>query len=94
MAEKRDEQNRNFSSAEGLSLTLDYLEDPSDIECPACGPDRIEVVGYVDAVSLEAGDPRSVSPDDEYAVILYCHGCERGAALHLSYRARPDREAA
>jgi len=94
MATDNDRNKRSYSPADGLSLTLGYLEDPSSVECPSCGPDRIEIVGYVDAVSLEAGQPRQISPDDEYAVLLYCHGCERGAALHLSYRARPDREAA
>lgn len=85
---------REYSAAEGLSLTLAYLEDPSDVACPACGPDQIEVVGFVDANTLESGTPQQISPDSDYAVILYCHGCERGAALHLDYRARPDREAA
>ena len=83
-----------YSPAEGLSLTLGYLEDPSNIECPTCGFDRIEVVGYVDAGSLDAGDPHLISPDRDYSVILFCHGCERAAALHLSYQERKDREAA
>ena len=94
MSSEKGDRNKSYTPAEGLSLTLAYLEDPSSIECPSCGPDHIEVVGYVDANSLEAGEPRSISPDDEYAVLLYCHGCERGAALHLTYRSRPDREAA
>ena len=85
---------KEYTPAEGLSLTLDYLEDPSDVECPTCGPDRIEVVGFVDADSLHSGQPQQISPDRDYAVILYCHGCNRGAALHLDYRSRPDREAA
>jgi hypothetical protein len=85
---------KEYSPAEGLSLTLGYLEDPSAIECPSCGPDSIEVVGFVNADSLHAGEPEVVSPDTEYAVILYCHGCSRGAALHLDYGAQPDREAA
>jgi len=93
---KNNDRNdgKDYSSAEGLSLTLGYLEDPSDIECPSCGPDSIEVLGFVDADSLFAGQPETISPDVEYAVILFCHGCRRGAALHLDYGARPDREAA
>jgi hypothetical protein len=85
---------KEYSPAEGLSLTLGYLEDPSDVECPSCGHDKIEVVGFVDADSLHAGEPEVVSPDSEYAVILYCHGCARGAALHLDYGATSDLEAA
>ena len=85
---------KEYSPAEGLSLTLGYLEDPSDVECPTCGPDRIEVIGFVNADSLHAGEPVVIAPDDDYAVILYCHGCSRGAALHLDYGAQPDREAA
>ena len=85
---------KEYSSAEGLSLTLDYLEDPSNVECPSCGFGSIEIVGFVNADSLHAGEPEVVSPDSDYAVILFCHGCRRGAALHLDYRARPDREAA
>ncbi len=94
MREKNGKEQSAYTTAEGLSLTLGYLEDPSNVECPSCGYDSIEVVGYVDADSLDGGDPRTVSPDEEYAVILFCHSCKRAAALHLSYRARSDREAA
>ena len=93
MSERKTKGKGEFSPAEGLSLTLGYLEDPSNVECPTCGYDSIEIVGYVDADSLDAGEPQATSPDSDYSVILFCHGCERAAALHLSYR-KPDREAA
>ncbi len=93
MSERNDKKD-GFTPADGLSLTLAYLEDPSDVECPSCGPDHIEVVGFVDADSLDAGEPRAIAPESDYAVILFCHGCERAAALHLSFQARPGLEAA
>jgi hypothetical protein len=92
--EEQQKGGKDYSSAEGLTLTLGYLEDPSNIECPSCGFDTIEVVGFVNADSLHSGAPEVTSPDREYAVILFCHGCRRGAALHLDYGAQPDREAA
>jgi hypothetical protein len=94
MKEQTGKGRAEYSPSEGLSLTLGYLEDPSNVECPTCGFDSIEIVGYVDANSLDAGDPHLISPDRDYSVILFCHGCERAAALHLTYQQRQDREAA
>lgn len=70
-----------FDTAEGLSLAVSYLEDPSSVECPRCGPDHIQVVAYLDAQALHEGEKVPASPDGDYAVILYCQGCRQGAAL-------------
>jgi hypothetical protein len=86
---------RQFSALEGLALTLSYLEDPASVSCPCCGPGLIEVIGFVDPPSLDAGEPRPVAPENDYTVILFCHGCTRAAAIYLSYRERHEsREAA
>jgi hypothetical protein len=73
-----------FDTEEGLSLALAYLEDPSDVPCPKCGPGVIEVVCYLDAESMEEGRVVPTSPEDDYTVVLYCHECARAAALDLS----------
>lgn len=83
------DQNRHgsdseYSSAEGLSLALNYLSDPGDVPCPTCGPGTIEVVAYLDADGIEEGVVRASSPEGDYTVVLYCHDCKRAAALDLS----------
>jgi hypothetical protein len=84
-----------YTALEGLSLTLGYLDDPSDVECPSCGPGHIEILGYVDPAALSEGVLRMIEPEDDYSVLLRCHKCERAAALHLTYREhRENREAA
>jgi hypothetical protein len=82
-----------FDTEEGLSLALSYLEDPSDVPCPRCGGGVIEVVCYLDAGSMEKGRVVPTSPEDDYTVVLYCHGCGRAAALDLS-REEQNRDAA
>ncbi len=79
-----------FDTAEGLSLAVSYLHDPSAVECPRCGPDRIQVVAYLDAQALHEGQQVAATPDGDYAVILYCRGCRQGAAL--SFEAPPQDE--
>ena len=76
--------SREFDTDEGLSLALSYLEDPSSVPCPRCGPDTIEVVCYLDARSMEEGNVIPADPDQDYTVVLYCHECGRAAALDLS----------
>lgn len=84
-----------FDMEEGLALALSYLEDPSDVPCPRCGPDRIEVVCYLDARCIEKGTVIPATPEHDYTVVLFCHGCSRAAALDLSRdEKRSDREAA
>jgi hypothetical protein len=73
-----------FSSAEGLALALSYLNDPSDVPCPICGPGTMEVVAYLDAGGMQHGMVRPSDPEGDYTVVLYCHDCKRAAALDLS----------
>jgi hypothetical protein len=82
-----------FDMEEGLALALSYLEDPSDVPCPRCGAEQIEVVCYLDARSIEQGMVIPTAPEHDYTVVLYCHGCSRAAALDLS-RDEEEREAA
>jgi hypothetical protein len=81
------ERHKGYSQGDNILLTRSYLDDPSNVKCPSCGAGTIEVVDYVDPATVNK-NPRQVSPDNEYTVLLYCHRCERGAALHLSYRNR------
>ena len=84
-----------FDMQEGLELALSYLENPSDVPCPRCGQGHIEVVCYLDARSMEEGTVIPISPERDYTVVLYCHGCGRAAALDLSRQDRQEgREAA
>jgi len=73
-----------FDMEEGLALALSYLENPADVPCPRCGPDLMEVVCYLDARSMEKGTVVPIAPEQDYTVVLYCHGCGRAAALDLS----------
>lgn len=81
-----------FDAEEGLSLALSYLEDPSDVSCPRCGRNHVEVVCFLDARAMEKGAVVAIAPDGDYTVVLYCHGCGRAAALDFSRDER--REAA
>ncbi len=73
-----------FDMEEGLALALSYLENPANVPCPRCGPDLIEVVCYLDARCMERGSVVTTMPDQDYTVVLYCHGCGRAAARDLS----------
>jgi hypothetical protein len=73
-----------FSSAEGLALALNYLNDPSSVPCPTCGPGTMEVVAYLDVVGMREGVVRASEPEGAYTVVLYCHECSRAGALDLS----------
>ena len=83
-------QTPEFDMEEGLALALSYLENPSDVPCPRCGPDQIEVVCYLDARSMERGAVIPTSPEQDYTVVLYCHSCGRAAALDLSRDEQQD----
>ena len=79
-----DKNMPEFNNAEGLELALSYLDDPSDVPCPQCGPDTMEVVAYLDAGGIESGVVRAADPEGDYTVVLFCHECSRAAALDLS----------
>jgi hypothetical protein len=89
---KSPTDSSEYDTEEGLALALAYLEDPSAVPCPRCGPGHMEVVCYLDARSMEKGRLIPTSPEDNYTVVLYCHGCSRAAALDLTRDER--REAA
>ena len=73
-----------FGPQDGLALATSYLDDPSDVVCPQCGPDKIEVLAYLDSEAFGRKELRPAPPEDRYTVILWCHGCRRMAALDLS----------
>jgi hypothetical protein len=79
-----DKNMPEYSNAEGLALALHYLNDPSDVPCPTCGPETMEVVAYLDVNGIQEGVVRPSDPDGDYTVVLYCHECRRAAALDLS----------
>ncbi len=79
-----------FDTAEGISLAVSYLDNPSDVVCPRCGPNHIEIVAYLDAEALKRGRRVATSPEGSYAVVLFCRSCEQGAAL--SFRPAPPEE--
>ena len=85
---------REYDMDEGLALALSYLEDPSAVPCPRCGPGTMEVVCFLDARSMEEGDVVPAAPDEDYTVVLYCHTCGRAAALDLSRDDEEQRDAA
>lgn len=95
MADYKDSKGpEEFNMQEGLALAMAYLEDPSSVPCPHCGPDMIEVVCYLDVGSMETGAAVPTAPEGDYTVVLYCHGCGRAAALDLSRDSGEGREAA
>jgi predicted RNA-binding Zn-ribbon protein involved in translation (DUF1610 family) len=81
------QETPEFDMQDGLALALAYLEDPSNVPCPRCGPNMIEVVCFLDAQAVEQGTAVPAAPEGDYTVVLFCHNCGRAAALDLS---RPD----
>jgi len=81
-----------FDTTEGLALALSYLDDPSDVPCPTCGPGTIEVVAYLDAHDMNGGVVRPSEPTGAYTVVLYCHACGRAAALDLTPESARDED--
>lgn len=91
---KRPAIGMEYSNVEGLAMALSYLDDPSNVPCPSCGAGTIEVIGYLDGNWVDNGRIVTTAPDDEYTVVLYCHGCNRAAALDLSRHQGGNRAAA
>lgn len=95
MTEYQDQNGPpEFDMQDGLALALAYLEDPSSIPCPRCGPDMMEVVCFLDARGVDGGVAVPTAPDGDYTVVLFCHNCGRAAALDLSRPEGMGREAA
>jgi len=84
MEKGKREKLPEYSTSEGMELALAYLSDPSDVACPHCGPNTMEVVAYLDGERLRSGGVVGSAPKSEYTVVLFCHACHRGAALELS----------
>ena len=81
-----------FTTEEGMSLALSYLDDPSAVDCPRCGPGLMEVVCFLDAGSIGGGTVVPTLPEGNYTVVLYCHRCGRAAALDLTRDSDPRDE--
>lgn len=73
-----------FSGDDGVAMAMAYLDDPSDVPCPHCGPETIEVVCYLDSTSVRTGSAITTAPEGRYMVVLFCHGCSRAGAVDLS----------
>jgi hypothetical protein len=70
-----------FSDAEALELLMGYRKDPSDVPCPRCGPDSIEVLAFIEPEIDPNGFASVTEPEGEYAAALYCHHCQRAIGI-------------
>ena len=70
-----------FSDAEALELLMAYRKDPSDVPCPRCGPDTIEVLAFIEPEIDPNGFASVTDPEGEYAAALYCHHCKRAIGI-------------
>ena len=70
-----------FGDAEALELLMSYRKDPSDVPCPSCGPDTIEVLAFIEPEIDANGFASMTEPEGDYAAALYCHKCERAIGI-------------
>jgi hypothetical protein len=70
-----------FADAEALELLLAYRRDPSNVPCPTCGPDTIEVLAFIEPDIDPNGFASVTDPEGEYAAALYCHRCQRAIGV-------------
>jgi hypothetical protein len=70
-----------FSDGEALELLMAYRKDPSDVPCPRCGPDTIEVLAFIEPEIDSNGFASVTDPEGEYAAALYCHTCKRAIGI-------------
>ncbi len=70
-----------FSDAEALELLLAYRRDPSNVPCPLCGPDTVEVLAFIEPEIDPNGFAAVTYPEGEYAAALYCHTCHRAIGI-------------
>ena len=83
-----------FDMEEGLALALSYLEDPSDVPCPRCGPDKIEVVCYLDARSIEkvwSSRPHRSKTTPSFSTVTVVPGLRRWTSAAMKKSARPPK---
>lgn len=73
-----------FSDAESLELLLAYRRDPSNVPCPSCGPENIEVLAFIEPEIDASGFASVTDPEGEYAAALYCHSCKRAVGILAS----------
>lgn len=81
-----NEPDFDCESSEDDEIVLAYLEDPSDVPCPKCGPGNMIVAGYIDPeTDVDEEHVLFISPDAEveYTVVLYCLECERAVSFTL-----------
>src|SRR5215218_3544454 len=70
-----------FTDAEALELLMAYRKDPSDVPCPLCGPDTVEVLAFIEPQIDPNGFASVTEPEGEYAAALYCHKCYRAVGI-------------
>lgn len=70
-----------FGDAEALELLLAYRKDPSDVPCPRCGPDNIEVLAFIEPEIDKNGFAEISEPEGVYAAALYCHTCHHAIGI-------------
>jgi hypothetical protein len=70
-----------FADAEALELLLAYRRDPSNVPCPTCGPNTIEVLAFIEPEIDSNGFASVTDPEGEYAAALYCHQCQRAIGV-------------
>lgn len=70
-----------FSPGEALELLMAYRKDPSDLPCPTCGPEKIEVLAFIEPEIDPNGFASMTEPQGDYAAALYCHDCERAIGI-------------
>ncbi len=70
-----------FTDTEALELLMAYRKDPSDLPCPKCGPDQIEILAFIEPVIDPNGFATVKDPVEQYAAAVYCHGCNRAVGI-------------
>ena len=70
-----------FTDSEALELLMAYRKDPSNVPCPTCGPEVIEVLAFIEPEIDPNGFASMTEPEGDYAAALYCHRCERAIGI-------------
>jgi hypothetical protein len=81
LAEALPQPKGPFTDAEALELLMAYRKDPSNVPCPLCGPDNIEVLAFIEPEIDPNGFASVTHPEGEYAAALYCHKCYRAVGI-------------
>lgn len=72
-----------FTTGEAHELLVAYRKDPSDVSCPRCGPESIEVLAFVEIQVDPDGRTAVTAPEGDYAATLFCHRCRRGIGVRV-----------